>query len=711
MKPRLPVWLAVAGCFGAVFFEMIPMHAKEPAAKPPVAKKIPTVHKIHGYEVVDPYAWLRDDSRESKRVLKHLQAENTYADRVTSSQSKFEEKIYGEMLARIKEDDTQVPGKRGEYFYYYRTEAGKQYTIRCRKRGDTAAAEEVTLDENQLAEGHEYFALGDYAVSLDGNLLAYTTDVLGYRQYQLHVKDLRTGKTVENIAERVTSVAWAADNQTLFYVQENPTTKRSEELFRHVLGSQKHESLYSEKDELYAIEVARTRSDAFICLVIQSRTTSEVRYLSATQPDSELKVFLPRKEGHEYYFDHSGADFFVRTNDHGKTFRLVRAPVADPRPENWTELIPMRADVMLEEVDCFANHFVAVERQKGVPKFTVHDLATGNARPVTFPEPVYLVHPVQNFEFDTHLYRFSYQSLLTPTSVFDYDVHASTRELKKQQPVLGGYDPSLYASERIEATAPDGVRVPISLVYRKDLVRDGARPMLLEAYGSYGFPYDVDFSSERLSLLDRGVICAMAHIRGGGDMGKDWHDQGKMLHKKNTFTDFIACAEFLVGEKYTSKERLAITGGSAGGLLMGAVTNMRPDLFHLVVSYVPFVDVMNTMLDESLPLTVGEYLEWGNPNEKTAYDYMRSYSPYENIERKAYPTMLVRTSLHDSQVGYWEPAKYVARLREMKTDKNLLIFKTKLDPGGHGGASGRYDRLKDTAFDYAFILGQFGIKE
>jgi oligopeptidase B len=687
------------------------MTAKEPAPKPPVAKKIPTVRKIHGYEEADPYAWLRDDSRESKKVLKHLQAENTYAERVTAPQAKFEEKLYGEMLARIKEDDTQVPGKRGEYYYYYRTEAGKQYPIRCRKHGDASAPEEVTLDENQLAEGREFFSLGDYSVSLDGNLLAYTTDVLGYRQYRLHVKNLQTGQTLEDIAERVTSVAWAADNRTLFYVQENPTTKRSEELFRHVLGSEKHESLYREKDELYAIEVARTRSNAFICLVIQSRTTSEVRYLSASEPGSELKLFLPRKEGHEYYLDHSGADFFIRSNDLGKTFRLVRAPAADPRPENWTEVIPVRADVMLEEVDCFASHFVAVERQRGVPKFTVHDLGTGDARPVTFPEPVYLAHPVQNYEFETNLYRFSYQSLLTPDSVYDYDVHASTRELKKQQPVLGGYDPSLYACERVEATAPDGVRVPVSLVYRKELVRDGSRPVLLEAYGSYGFPYDVDFSSERLSLLDRGVICAMAHIRGGGDMGKEWHDQGKMLQKKNTFTDFIACAEFLVGEKYTSRERLAITGGSAGGLLMGAVSNLRPDLFHLVVSYVPFVDVMNTMLDESLPLTVGEYLEWGNPNEKKAYDYMRSYSPYENIERKAYPAMLVRTSLHDSQVGYWEPAKYVARLREMKTDKNLLLFKTKLDPGGHGGASGRYDRLKDTAFDYAFILGQFGIKE
>jgi oligopeptidase B len=711
MKNLPPACLAVVGCLVAVFFETTPMNAKEPAPKPPSARKIPTVHKIHGYEEVDPYAWLRDDSRQSKAVLKHLKAENTYAERVTASLSGFEAKLYAEMLERIKEDDTQVPGKRGDHYYYHRTEAGKQYPIRCRKRGDVSAEEEVTLDENQLAEGHQFFSLGDYAVSLDGNLLAYTTDVLGYRQYQLHVKDLRTGKTVENIAARVTSVVWAADNNTLFYVQENPTTKRSEELFRHVLGSEKHESLYVEDDELYAVEVTRTRSDAFICLVIQSRTTSEVRYLSATKPGSELKLFLPRKEGHEYYIDHSGSDFFVRTNDRGKTFRLARAPVDDPRQESWREMIPVRADVMLEDVDCFANHLVAVERHRGVPRFTVHDLASGVERPVTFPEPVYLAHPVQNYEFDTHLYRFSYQSLLTPNSVYDYDVRSGTRELKKKQPVLGGYDPTMYTSERVEATSADGVKVPVSLVYRKDVPRDGSHPMLLEAYGSYGFPYDVDFSSERLSLLNRGVVCAMAHIRGGGDLGKDWHDQGKMLHKKNTFTDFIACAEFLVAEKYTSRDRLAITGGSAGGLLMGAVTNMRPDLFHLVVSYVPFVDVLNTMLDESLPLTVGEYLEWGNPNEKKAYDYMRSYSPYENIERKAYPTMLVRTSLHDSQVGYWEPAKYVARLREFKTDKNLLLFRTKLEPGGHGGASGRYDRLKDTAFDYAFILSQFGIKE
>jgi oligopeptidase B len=444
-------------------------------------------------------------------------------------------------------------------------------------------------------------------------------------------------------------------------------------------------------------------------LVSASSTTSEARYLAADRPDDSLKLLLPRKENHEYYADHLGDRFYIRTNDHGKNFRLVTAPISNPAPENWKEIIPHRKEAMLEDVDCFKDRFIALERINGVPKMRVFDLKSGDSHYIDLPEPVYVAYPTQNMEFDTTKFRFGYESFITPASIFDYDVNTRHRELLKQQPVLGGYDPSLYNSERIYATALDGTKVPISIVYKKDLKRDGTRPMLLQGYGSYGYPSDVNFSSMRLSLLNRGVIFGIAHIRGGGELGKEWHDQGKMMSKKNTFTDFIACAEHLIEEKYTSKDRLIITGGSAGGLLMGAVTNMRPDLFKAVVTYVPFVDVMNTMLDASLPLTVGEYLEWGNPNEKPAYDYMKSYSPYDNIEAKAYPTMLVRTSLNDSQVMYWEPAKYVSKLRAMKTDNNLLLFKIKLEPGGHGGASGRYDRLKDTAFDYAFILGQFGI--
>lgn len=709
MKLRTAFLLAAIAAASTVILNGRKMNAQEQPPKPPVAKKIPKATQIHGYTVVDDYAWLRDSKRENPDVINYLKAENDYADAMTRLQQSFREALYAEMLGRIKEDDSQVPYKQGEYFYYSRTEKGKQYAIRCRKRGSLTAPEEITIDENQMAEGKQFFSLGTYNVSPDGKLLAFSTDVVGYRQYKLHVKDLRSGKITENLAERVTSVAWANDNKTIFYTQEDETTKRSHKFFRTVLGSGSSDLLYEEKDDLYRVYGGKTRSKGYVMLIIASSTTSECRYISADQPASELKLFQPRKDGHEYYVDHLGDQFYVRTNDKGKNFRLVTTPLTSTAQENWKEVIPHRKEVMLEDVDCFATHFIAVERENGLPKMNIHDLKSGKSHYIEFPEPVYVAGPQQNAEFDATTYRFTYESFVTPSSVFDYDVKTRKRELKKQQPVLGGYDPSLYNSERTYATASDGAKVPISIVYKKDLKRDGSRPMLLEAYGSYGYPNDVDFSSNRLSLLNRGVIYATAHIRGGGDLGKEWHDQGKMMAKKNTFTDFIASAEHLVKEKYTSSDRLAITGGSAGGLLMGAVTNMRPDLFKLVVSYVPFVDVMNTMLDASLPLTVGEYLEWGNPNEKPAYDYMRSYSPYENIERKAYPTMLVRTSLHDSQVGYWEPAKYVARLRELKTDHNLLLFKIKLEPGGHGGASGRYDRLKDTAFDYAFILGQFGI--
>jgi oligopeptidase B len=685
----------------------IAMMAQEQVPKPPAAKKVPKTTQIHGYTVVDDYAWLSDKSKSDPAVLAYLKAEDEYANNLMKPAEAFQKAIYDEMLARIKETDENVPYRKGDYFYYSRTEKGKQYSIYCRKKGDLKAPEEITLEMNKMAEGHKFFSIDEYKVSEDGNLLAYSTDVSGFRQYKLHVKDLRNGKVIENIAERVTSVAWANDNRTLFYVQEDETTKRSHKVFRHTLGGGKHDLLYEEKDELYRLSCSKTRSRGYILVVSASSTTSEVRYLQADRAGDELKLFLPRKENHEYYLDHLGENFYIRTNDQGKNFRLMTAPVNDPK--NWKEVIPHRKEVMLEDIDCFATHFIALERENGIPRIRVTDLTGGQSHYVEFPEPVYVVSPAQNLEFATTKYRISYQSFITPDSVFDYDVKTKQRELLKQQPVLGGYDMTLYKSERLYATASDGTKVPISVVYKKELARDGRRPLMLEGYGSYGISNDVDFSSNRVSLLDRGVIFAIAHIRGGGELGKEWHDQGKMMVKHNTFTDFIACAEYLVKERYTSTDRLVITGGSAGGLLMGAVANMRPDLFKAVVTYVPFVDVMNTMLDASLPLTVGEYLEWGNPNEKPAYDYMRSYSPYENIEKKAYPTMLVRTSLNDSQVMYWEPAKYVARLRALKTDNNLLLFKIKLEPGGHGGASGRYDKLRDYAFDYAFILGQFGI--
>jgi len=680
-------------------------HAGSPL--PPIAKKVPKTRQVNGETRVDDYFWLRE--KNNPEVIEYLKAEDAYADAMMQSTKEFQSSLYKEMLARIKETDMDVPYRKDGYFYYSRTERGKQYPILCRKKGSLKAPEEVTLDMNEMAKGHEFFTLGSYAVSNDRNLLAYTVDITGFRQFTLHIKDLRTGKVLPDTAERVTSVAWANDNETLFYTQEDLMTKRSNKFFRRHLGNSDSELLYEEKDELYDIGASRTRSRGFIFLVSYSKTTSEVRFLSADRPDDPLKIFLPRHEGHEYYVDHIADLFYIRTNDQGKDFRLVTAPVNDPRKGNWRELLSHRKGVKLEDIDCFANHYVVLERENGIPKIRVNDLASGESNFIEFQEPVYLAFPGPNADFDTTTYRFNFQSFVTPSSVYDYDFKTRQRKLLKQQPVLGGYNPERYQSERVYAVAPDGTKVPISMVYRKTMARNGARPMLLEGYGSYGFPNDVSFSSNRLSLLDRGLIFGIAHVRGGGELGKEWHDQGKLMAKRNTFTDFIACAEHLIRERYTSPKNLVITGGSAGGLLMGAVTNMRPDLFHAVLSYVPFVDVINTMLDASLPLTSQEYLEWGNPNGKPAYEYMRSYSPYDNIEKKAYPGMLVRTSLNDSQVMYWEPAKYVAKLRATKTDRNWLLLKVKLEPGGHGGASGRYDRLRDTAFDYAFILYQLGI--
>ncbi|QQS47558.1 MAG: S9 family peptidase [Acidobacteriota bacterium] len=685
-----------------------------PIPDPPIAKKSPKVTEIHGLKLVDDYFWMRDeklprDPNANPEVKAYLKAENDYADAFMAHTRDFQESLYKEMLARIKETDENVPYKDGGYYYYTRTVQGQQYPIYCRRKGSLEAGEEITLDMNEMSKGRKYFSVGLYDVADDENQLAFSTDTTGFRQYSLYFKDLSTGRISDKVADRVTSFAWADDNKTIFYTQEDPTTKRPSKLFRHRLGESNHDLIYEEKDELYALYTTRTRSKSYILAVSTSSTTSEVRYLPSARPSNSLKLFLPRKKDHEYYVDHIGEDFYIRTNDKGKNFRLVKAPVADPSASKWKELVPHRKDVMLEGIDCFASHYVLEERKNGIPQLGITDLKSGATHYIEQPEPVYVAFPMQNAEFTTSNLRFSYESLITPKSVYDYDVATRRRTLKKQQPVLGGYQPELYKSERLEATASDGTKIPVSIVYRKELKQDGSRPLLLEAYGSYGIPYDVDFDSTRLSLLDRGVIYAVAHIRGGGDLGKEWHDQGKMMVKKNTFTDFIASAEHLIREKYTSSDRIVITGGSAGGLLMGAVTNMRPDLFKAVVSYVPFVDVINTMLDETLPLTVGEFLEWGNPREKAAFDYMYSYSPYDNIERKNYPTILVRTSVNDSQVMYWEPAKYVAKLRAMKTDRNPLLFKVKIDPGGHGGSSGRYDRLKDQAFDYVFILEQFKI--
>jgi oligopeptidase B len=666
------------------------------------------VSEVHGERRVDDYHWLRDKS--DPQVRDYLEAENVHADGVMQHTEPLQERLYREMLARIQETDQNVPYRKGDFFYYSRTEQGKQYPIHCRKRGSLEAPEQVTLDLNALAEGKPFLALGAYQVSDDAAPLAYSTDETGFRQYTLFVKDLRTGAVVERVAERVGSAAWASDDATLFYTVEDETTKRQHRLFRHRLGSDAHDLVYEETDEAFNVGVYRTRSLRYLVLSCSSLTTSEARFLPATEPLGEWRLVAPRVAEQEYDVDHHGDYFFVRVNDTGRNFRLVRTRVETPGRDAWSEVRPHDPHVMLEGVDCFKNHLVLFERENGLPQVSITDLRTNLTHRIAFPEPAYAAWPEANVEFDSAVFRYSYQSLVTPASIFDYDMEARSSTLLKEQPVLGGYDRTRYTTERIFATAADGVGVPLSIVYRRGLARDGSAPIFLYGYGAYGFPLPVTYSSNRVSLLDRGVVMALAHVRGGGDLGKAWHDDGRMLKKRNTFTDFIAAAEHLLRQRYGSRERLVIEGGSAGGLLMGAVTNLRPDLWKAVVSKVPFVDVVNSMLDETLPLTVGEFEEWGNPKQKTFYDYMKSYCPYTNLARKAYPAILVKTALNDSQVMYWEPAKYVAKLRTLKTDRNPLLLKTNLD-AGHGGASGRYDYLREVAYDYAFVLWQMGIDE
>jgi oligopeptidase B len=676
---------------------------------PPVAKKAPKTTEINGRTMVDNYYWLRD--KKNPEVKAYLEAENAYTDAVMKPTEGLQKKLYDEMLSRIKETDIEVPYKEGDYFYYSRTETGKQYQIHCRKKGGMDAPEEVVLDVNEMAKGQKFMSLGAYNVSDDGNLLAYTTDNTGFRQYSLAVKDLRTGKLLPDHAERVGSVVWANDNKTIFYTVEDDTTKRQYQVYRHTAGTSGSDKLaYEEKDEKFDVYAAKTRSKAYILLFSASHTTSEARYLPAGEPAAEWKVMQPRKQGVEYYPDHNGNFFYIRVNDTGRNFRLVKAPVADPRSQNWQEVVPHRANVMLDDTDFFKNYYVLSERENGLPQIRVSDLRSGESRRIEFPEPAYASYGYTNREYDTSKFRYGYQSFITPRSVFEYDMASGKSSLLKQREVPGGYDRARYQVQQIYATASDGVKIPISVVYLKGAKLDGKGPLYLTGYGSYGYSIDIGFNSDLFSMIDRGVVVAVAHIRGGGEMGKAWHDDGRMMHKKNTFTDFVASAEYLIAQGYGSKDRLAIEGRSAGGLLMGAVLNMRPDLFHAALVGVPFVDVMNTMLDETLPLTVGEFEEWGNPKEKPAFDYMMTYSPYDNIEAKKYPNMLVRTSFNDSQVMYWEPAKYVAKMRAIRTDHNIMILKTNVDPAGHGGASGRYDRLHEKAFDYAYFLTQMGIQ-
>ncbi|MBI1733621.1 MAG: S9 family peptidase [Candidatus Rokubacteria bacterium] len=674
-------------------------------ARPPVARRDPQLTVVHGDRHEDPYHWLR--RKDDPEVVAHLESENAYTDLVMKPTLAFQEALYTEMLARIKEDDQTVPYRRGAYVYYSRTEKGKQYPIHCRKRGGVAGAEEVTLDLNALAAGQRFLSLGAYAVSDDGALLAYSTDVTGFREYTLHVKDLESGALLPDRVEKVSSVAWSADGRTLFYVTEDPA-KRPHRLWRRRLGAVDADLIYEETDELFRLGVWRSRSLAYLFAGSRSFTSAEVRYVRADTPDGGWAMLHPREKEHEYDVDHGAGLFYLRTNGGGRrNFRLVAAPVDDPSAERWTELIPHREDVMLDDVDVFADHYVVHEREDGLVKLRVVDLATPAWHHVRFPEDAYDVSPEPNAEFRAGFYRFRYQSLVTPASVFDYDVTTRALELRKQTEVLGGYDRTRYRSGRVHAVAPDGRRVPISFVAPADAPQDGSRPLLLAGYGAYGLPYPVTFSSNRLSLLERGVTVAIAHVRGGGELGKRWHDEGRMMAKRNTFSDFVAAADFLVAQGYTSSDRLVIEGGSAGGLLIGAVVNLRPALCRAAVLRVPFVDVVNTMLDESLPLTVGEFEEWGNPKLREQYEYIKTYCPYTNLAPRDYPAILVRTGLNDSQVMYWEPAKWVAKLRTLTTSENPVLFKIDM-ASGHGGPSGRYDYLREIAFDYAYVLWQLG---
>jgi len=673
-----------------------------------MTEKKPKTTAIHGVTMVDDYFWLREKTNPA--VMAHLQAENDYADALMKPTEQLQQKLYTEMLSHIKQTDTNVPYRWGNHFYYTRTVEGLQYPIFCRKRGSVDAPEEIVLDQNELAKGQKFMSVGAFVPSDDGNLLAYSTDNTGYRQYTLQIKDLRTGQVFPERIERVNNVAWASDNKTLFYVTEDATTKRSDKFFRHVLGTDKNELIFEEKDELYDIGTWRTRDNAIIFLESASKTSTEVLYIPADKPASELKVVIPRAAEHEYDVDHRGNLFYIRSNKNAKNFRVVTAPVDDPSEKNWKEFIPHKLAVKIENFTLFSDHAVVSEWENGLQQLEIVDLKTNKHTRIQFPEPVYAAGLNANRVFNTSVVRYSYNSLVTPNSVFDYDMNTGKSTLLKQTEVPGGFDRTNYKSERVFATASDGTKIPMSMVYRKGVKLDGSAPMLLYAYGSYGISIPPTFSSSRLSLLDRGVIYVIAHIRGGGEMVEEWREAGRMMKKMNTFTDFIACADHLIKAKYTSKDRLVIQGGSAGGLLMGAVSNLRPDLFKGVISQVPFVDVLNTMLDASLPLTTAEYIEWGNPNEKAAFDYMKTYSPYDNVGKKDYPAMLVKVSVNDSQVPYWEGAKLVAKLRAMKTDQNPLLLKVNFG-AGHGGASGRYDALHETAYDYAFMLWQMGVTD
>lgn len=678
---------------------------------PPIAQAKPVELKKHGHTRIDPYYWLND--RENPEVISYLTAENDYAEAVMSHRKQLEQDLFEEIKGRIKQTDLSVPYKLDAYYYYTRFEEGKEYPIFCRKPGSLDADEQIMLDVNVLAEGHEYFAIGEMAISFEQNILAYAFDAQGRRIYTIRFKNLDTGELlVDTVADVTGNMAWANDNRTLFYSKQDPTTLRSYQIWRHVLGGDpsKDTLVYEEQDETFSTVVFKTKSKRYVMIASHQTVSSEYRYLEADHPTGEFTVFLPRVREHEYDVEHYRDWFYIRTNWQAKNFRLMKTPVEQTDQAHWQEVIPHRDDVLLESFELFRDHVVLEERKKGLINLRVMPWSGQDEHYLDFGEPAYLAGIGENPEFNTPLLRFVYTSMTTPNSVYDYNMNTREKVLLKQEEVLGGFDRDKYRTERVWAIAPDGVQVPISLVSQKGCVQDGSNPLLLYGYGSYGACMDASFSSARLSLLDRGFVFAIAHIRGGEELGRQWYEDGKLLRKKNTFTDFIACARHLIAQGYTNPQKLFAMGGSAGGLLIGAVVNMRPDLFKGAVAQVPFVDVITTMLDPAIPLTTGEYDEWGDPNQKDYYEYILSYSPYDNVEAKAYPHLLVTTGLHDSQVQYWEPAKWVAKLRTMKTDQHRLLLKTNMD-AGHGGASGRFRRLKELAFIYTFLLDLVDTRE
>jgi len=683
----------------------------EQKMNPPVAEKKPHELTIHGDTRVDNYYWLNE--RENPEVIAYLEAENAYREDVMKKTEDLQEKLYEEIVGRIKQTDESVPYKKNGYYYYTRYEEGKEYPIYCRKEGSLDANEEIVLDVNVMAEGYAYYAVGGMSVSTNNRYLAYGVDTVSRRKYTVYVKDLETGENLSDEIPLTTGGAtWANDNRTLFYTVKDEQTLRSKAIYKHKLGSDaaKDELVYSEDDETFSTYIYKTKSEKYLVIGSGSTLTSEYRFLDASDPDGEWKVVQPRVRGLEYSISHYGNDFYIVTNLDAKNFRLMKTPVTKTTKENWKEVIAHRPDVMLEGIELFKNYMVVEERKEGLIDLRVINMNDHSEHYVKFWEEVYTAGVAYNPEFDTDMLRFSYTSMTTPVSTYDYNMVSQEKELLKQQEVVGDFDPANYESKRIYATASDGKKIPMSIVYRKGINTDGSNPAMIYGYGSYGHTIDPSFSSVRLSLLDRGFVYAIAHIRGSQIYGREWYEDGKLFNKMNTFTDFNSCAEELIAEGYTSSEKLFAMGGSAGGLLMGAVINLQPELYKGVIAAVPFVDVVTTMLDESIPLTTSEYDEWGNPNEKDYYDYMLSYSPYDQVEAKDYPNLLVTTGLHDSQVQYWEPAKWVAKLRDMKTDDNLLLMYCNMDTG-HGGASGRFERYKETAMEYAFVFMILGIDQ